>query len=251
MIIKSMSRKEASFDQLIEYLGRDSARVEDFELYQNLFARDQNGLIDEFEDNAAFLKTRKNGNFMYHEILSVSPSAQLSREQQKDILRKIAEKYMAERAKYNLVYAVLHDDHEHHLHYHFLISANEMRDQKRTRLSKTKFDKIKKDLERHVLQKFPEMEQEKLIGNKSKVRVSQKELDMKRRTGKPSKKDLVRITLDDIFEKSGSAEDFYKRMAAAGFEIYERKKIVGVRVLGQKNPHRLKTLGCLGGLERG
>lgn len=240
-----MSRKEASFDQLIEYLDRDSARVEDFELYQNLFARDQNGLVDEFEDNAAFLKTRKNGNFMYHEILSVSPSSQLSRDQQKEILRQIAQKYMEERAKYNLVYAVLHDDHEHHLHYHFLISANEMRDQKRTRLSKTKFDKIKKDLERHVLQKFPEMEQEKLIGNKSKLRVSQKELEMKRRTGKPSKKDLVRITLGDIFEKSVSAEDFYKRMEAAGFEIYQRKTIVGVRVLGQKNPHRLETLGVL------
>jgi hypothetical protein len=68
---------------------------------------------------------------------------------------------------------------------------------------------------------------------------------MKRRTGKPSKKDLVKMTLADIFEKSGNAEDFYGRMAAAGFEIYERKKIVGVRVLGQKNPHRLETLGVL------
>ena len=60
MIIKSMTRKTGSFDQLIDYLDREGVR-EEYHIFQNLYERKIDELLGEFECNARLLPKRKNG----------------------------------------------------------------------------------------------------------------------------------------------------------------------------------------------
>ena len=126
MIIKSMSRKEPSFGQLLAYVSRD-ASDQRYELRHNLMSRDMAAMTAEMELNAGFLPKRKNGVVMYHEILSITRSTRLSTDEQKEILRDIAQDYLKARAPSSLAFATLHQDKADQLHYHFVISANARR----------------------------------------------------------------------------------------------------------------------------
>lgn len=118
-----MSRKEASFAQLISYIERGASQPS-WRIRHNLFARDPDAIRTEFEQNADLLARRKNGVFLYHEIISITRAEGVSEELQKAGLREIAERYIAERCPENLVFGNLHDDKGHSLHYHLLISSN-------------------------------------------------------------------------------------------------------------------------------
>ena len=77
MIIKSMSRKEPSFGQLIKYIERETGN-ERYRFRHNVFARDPNRICAEFEQNAQLLKQRKGGVYLYHEIISITRAEDLS-----------------------------------------------------------------------------------------------------------------------------------------------------------------------------
>ncbi|MEE9363080.1 MAG: relaxase/mobilization nuclease domain-containing protein [Cellulophaga sp.] len=244
MIIKSMSRHEPTFSQLVDYMedGRQDKR---FTLKNNLFSHNPEKIKTEFENNACFFKKRKNSVYMYHEVISITKSKQLNDEDQKEILRKIILEYIKKRAKNNLVYAVLHDDKTDNFHYHLLISSNELEESKKHRLSKSKFDKIKKDLEIMVLDKYPELQQEVIINKPAKEKLSNKEYQTKRRTGKISQRDFVKNRLKDIFESSKDKQSFFDNIQKANLEIYVRGKTIGIIDKGTGRKHRLKTLGML------
>ena len=124
MIIKSMSRKQANFGQLVDYF-EDGRQDEKYNIYHNIYSTNAENIKSEFTKNATFLSQRKNGVYMYHEVLSITKTANLTREQQKEILKDIGLEYIQNRANHNLVFAVLHDDKADNLHYHFMISSNE------------------------------------------------------------------------------------------------------------------------------
>ena len=71
MIIKSMSRKVPSFGQLLGYIDRE-AGGEAYTLRHNLRGRDHASIEQEFSCNADLLQQRRNGVFLYHEIISIS-----------------------------------------------------------------------------------------------------------------------------------------------------------------------------------
>ena len=85
MIIKSMSRSEASFAQLVRYISAGSAD-RSHNLYRNLFATSDSGIAAAFEENGKLLKARKNGVFMYHEIISITRSGSATLDRQKQAL---------------------------------------------------------------------------------------------------------------------------------------------------------------------
>ncbi len=159
MIIKSMSRKVPSFGQLIDYMSDIDKADEKYNIYQNLYSRKNEDVEQEFKQNARTMFKRKNGVYLYHEILSITKTQNLEDKVQKEILRSVAYEYASKRAEHNLVFATLHDDHDEHLHYHFIISSNALGESKKTRMSKAQFDKFKKNLESRTLKKYPELEQ--------------------------------------------------------------------------------------------
>jgi hypothetical protein len=244
MIIKSMSRKQASFGQLVDYMedGRQDIK---YTIKHNLYSNKSDEIKKEFESNASFLNKRKNGVYMYHEVVSITKSKQLNDEEQKELLRKIGLQYIEKRANNNLVYGVLHTDKEDNFHYHFLISSNESEESKKHRLSKYDFDKIKKDLENLVLEKYPELEQKKIINKKATEKLSKKGAELKRRTGKNNQRDSVKNRLKTVFNLSQNKQSFFENIKKEKMEIYVRGDSIGIIDLITGRKHRLKTLGML------
>lgn len=250
MIIKSMSRKQANFGQLVDYFedGRQDAK---YNIYHNIYSTNAENIKTEFDKNATFLSKRKNGVYMYHEVLSITKTANLTREQQKEILKDIGLEYVQNRANHNLVFAVLHDDKADNLHYHFMISSNEIESPKRLRLSKEKFSQFKKDLELRVLEKYPELEQKKLISKEPGFdkaigeKLSNKGAELKRRTGKTSQKDNVKDRLRAVFLSSKNKSDFFNGLENENLSIYVNGNTIGILDKATERKHRLKTLGML------
>ena len=230
MILKSLSRKTRSFFQLITYMDDEKADTHS-ELHRHCFTRGHDRLAGEFFENSKFLKSRKDGNYLYHEILSIDLKESVARSHAKQCLREIALAYVENRCPRNMVYGTLHDDHKDHIHYHLLISANERESRKRFRLTTKEFDTIKRELETHVLESYPELKQAPIVTvSKEEKKLSRKASDQKRRTGRLERKEAVASTILEAISQATTFEEFKKILSAQKFEYYTRGKNYGVEV---------------------
>ena len=247
MIIKSMARKEPTFVQLYDYITREGDYDSDYCFTRNFILQDRDTILREFDRNSSLLSKRKNGNYLYHEIISITRAKGISEQAQKDKLFAIVQQYAESRAKDCLVFGGLHIEKDHNLHFHLMISANKYNQSRRYRLSKKQFSEVKIGLETHVLEHVPELEQAQLIsaGKTQNGKISNREYALKKRTGKPTQKELFREKLQGIFKKSVDKDDFFTKLKDANIECYVRGKTVGF--LDQENgrKHRLKTLGLV------
>ena len=244
-----MSRKVPSFEQLINYMDA-GASSRSSNIYHNLYSQKSNDIHDSFLKNSHFLKRRKNGVYMYHEVISITRSDQISAKEQITILRKVIHQYINSRAKDNLVYGVLHDDKIDNLHYHLLISSNHLESSKRHRLSKTDFDTIKRNVEIYVLERYPELNQKKLISKErtskddlNSENVSSKGQEMKRRTGKTPDRERIKKALKRIFGSVTSHAELIELLELEGMKLYKRGKNFGIVDEPTKRKHRFQALG--------
>ena len=256
MIIKSMARKEPTFEQLYDYITREGDYDANYCFTRNFILRDREALLNEFERNSSLLSRRKNGNYLYHEIISITRAEGISEQEQKEKLMAIVRQYAESRAKDCLVFGGLHVEKDNNLHFHLIISANKLNQTKRYRLSKQQFSDVKIGLENHVLEHIPELEQQKLISAKQKPsdqtdtkKTSIREDALKRRTGKATQKDLFREKLQSLFKRSVDKSDFFKQLELNGIECYTRGKTVGFLDRANGKKHRLKTLGLVAEFE--
>ena len=263
MIIKSMSRKHQSFAQLIDYIeGEAKLRSRKYCVFHNTYSRTTDRLKTEFMENSDHLRYRKNGVYLYHEVISITrahQSQKIDEDQQKTALKQIVEQYLHHRGKHNLAYAVLHEDTEH-LHFHIVMSANEAGDTNRTRLSKEKFAGIQTNLEQWVLEKHPELEQQAVFHKNQteaerqqckekkdhetsqKSHLSKAGEELKRRGGKTSIRDDIGEKLADIFTTATDPRHFADLLEKAGFKLYQRGQQHGVTDSDGKK-YRLNKLG--------
>lgn len=241
MIVKSMSRKVPSFGQLIGYIDRDEGQ-EEWRIRHNVWGRDPELIRGEFERNGELLQKRKNGVYLYHEIISITRAKGLSPEQQKQRLRDIAENYISARCPDNLVFGNLHQDKDHSYHYHLMISANRAGETGRLRLTKAQFREVQVGLERHVLEKYPELEQKVAIDKRSDRSLKKGEAELKRRTGKRPKREEVLERVTAAYEGSQDRQSLLDALGREGLELYVRGKNLGVVDLESGKNHRLKTL---------
>ena len=248
MIIKSMSRKNDSFSELYDYIKKgmegNYKHPHSFthNFYHNFENRDE--VLKGFYDNYKNLKQRKNGNNFYHEILSVKVNEKIKRNKHYEALYNITNDYIKMRADKCLVIGGIHDEHDHHIHMHLMISSNEIGKTQRFYLTTKEFDTVKKLCEEKALRNHPELAQEVLINAKKKsATLNQKEDALKRRTKKPSIKDQFKTKLKDIFNHSADKADFFNHLENEKIEIYIRGKTIGFKDLENNRKHRLKTLG--------
>lgn len=243
MIVKSMSRKEASFGQLIEYIDRDDE--ERYRIRYNVFGRDREHIAKEFKENSTLMPKRKNGVFLYHEIVSLTRSTKIPLDEQKELLQQIVQEYIAMRCPQNMCFGNLHDDKDHSIHYHLMISANECGEDKRHRLSKAQFKDIQTALEAHVLKNYPKLEQKVAINKQANEKLTQKGAELKRRTGETPKRDEIVSQLRETFSEARSKDDLRSLLQKQGFSIYVRGKTVGVIDTSSDRKYRLKTIGLV------
>ena len=122
MLIKSMSRKTASFAQLYDYILRHSQTQTPL-VVQNMpeSATERSGRLQAFFDNERYMKLRKGGVRAFHEVLSFHQDDAPALT--KETLRKLTEYYLQLRAPHALAIAEAHFDTENP-HVHIMISAN-------------------------------------------------------------------------------------------------------------------------------
>lgn len=232
MIIKSMSRKEGSFSQLYEYMEKGANRNDDkYRFVYNCFGRKKEQIINEFLSNSQRLKQRKNGVYLYHEIISISRSKTLSNEQQKKALYEIVQEYTKRRAFGNLACGYMHDEKDNNLHFHLMISSNEVGKSNRVSLRKKEFSTVKVELEKWVLQKYPELEQKKLISKNSKY--------------KDQKEEFI-DSLQSIFSTAKSRDEFHSLLENNDSSYKVRGNTITFINNKTGKRHRLNTIG-LGG----
>lgn len=255
MIIKSMSRKHPSFDQLIDYIEAESkVKSRHFSVFHNVYHRDSQGLKSEFQKNAKHLRFRQNGVYLYHEVISITRSQHLDTEQQKAILQKIVAEYLRARAKNNLAYGVLHEDKKDNLHFHIIISANEAEDSQRKRLSKADFAEIQTRLEKWVLETHPELEQKAVFAKNQteeqrrqrerNAHISNKGAELKRRTGRTETREQMKETLQDIFSNAKDGRHFSELLEKEGLCLYQHGKQFGI-IDSEGTKYRFSRLGLM------
>ena len=246
MIIKSMSRKHRSFSQLYNYMKDGSSRSSEYDYFShNVYARKDQDIINEFVTNSRKVKARKNGNYLFHEVIAITKSKQLTLDQEKERLFDIVRTYVDMRCKNNLAAGYLHDEKDNNVHFHLMISSNELDAFKNQRLTKFDFDKAKKELERYVIEKYPELEQGIIMNAKKdhkKSRDSNKAAEVKRKGGRLEKKEHMVKTLNSIFAYSRSMDDYFKQLEQQNFEMYNRGSAIGFINKTDGKKYRLKTL---------
>ncbi len=254
-----MPRKSPSFGQLLAYITipeRVGAAIA-----HNLTSDtdDIPSVHREFLDNYRYLPARKNGNVLYHEILSFSDL------DQKDVTPSIVEeltlKYLDLRAPFALAYAQAHFETDCP-HVHIMISANKAGSHRRLSLSRAKFARVKRDLEQYQQDRFPFLEHSVVLDRSRKqrnqgrrIRQRRNESERDRRLTKqqckdPSRKQQIRDLVAEQLVVARSANGFALRLKVLGLQLYRRGKKFGVQdftacsdtsISGRR--YRLKTLG--------
>lgn len=265
MIIKSLSRKArgsapsggrrgggSPFAALTRYMNRGIEEEEGRAvLWHNFFGSDrmtEREIVAEFEANARLLEARKNGNVLYHEILSFSRGYTAQGEVLDRMVADIGQEYLRERAADQLGYGVIHRDTDH-VHLHLMISANEAGKSNRVRLSKKEFSEVQKRVEQYAIEHYPDMAQTRVYAQergKEKLKTDAQEQAMKVRTGLPSRKEQAKATLHQIFARASSFEELGELAKSAGISFYQRGKSTGVIIKeadGTERRHRLSSLG--------
>lgn len=256
MIIKSMSRKSPSFRQLVSYFNKEHySGAPSF--VQNLWAsdRDPEAIAAEFEHNATFLPKRSNGNYLYHEVVALERNDEVSRADQTRILLDLAQHYVKLRAPQQMVYAKMHRE-AGHLHFHLMISANGVAGKKRLWLRKAELASIQREVENYKLERYPQLGQDRYYDQAGRaarrakerqaeaVKISAREFEMKRRSGRPSDKETLRDAVKDIFQTSLSETELQHRLQQIGYKLYRRGKTEGLQQLdGEQTKYWLDKLG--------
>lgn len=257
MIIKSMGRKagaggvKGAFVRLVRYMARGEGEESTKNVIWNGFYGNERSTEEEivraFEENAQYLKARKNGNLLYHEILSFSSGSQLQGEELERAVTDIGYEYLRRRAPQQLAFGAIHRDTDH-IHLHLMISANAFNSSRRSWLTKQAFAQIQKETEAYTLKHYPELGQTVIYDkprSKERLKTQTNEQAMRSRTGQASRKEELKAKLHQVFERAGSLEELQKSLGELGARLYTRGKSVGVVVRdgeGERK-HRLAKLG--------
>ena len=258
MMIKSMARKSVSFGQLLDYFSTPAPSRTGQALLHNLQVQqdDPDAICVEFNSNAHLLPPRKNGNVLYHEILSFGERD--SEALTPAVLEDLTRRYLDLRAPYALAYAKAHFDTDCP-HVHLVISANNVGTSQRLRLSKQRFRQVQRELEQYQKQRYPFLTNSLAQGRRSRrsrqrrgrVRETRSEQERRRRGDvSKSRKETLREVIAGELAVTHSGPDCYRRLLEHGLRLYRRGKTIGVEDLEGCRRYRLKTLGLAETFER-
>lgn len=240
----------------VKYILEDKSRANHLIDHNTLLLNfteeaDPKKLHRQFLKQALLLKPRKNGAKMYHFIISFSPLDNPSSEELMQVMRKFVE---LRGLSNNLVLGKSHVS-EKHKHCHILASANPIRGMKPIRYNKTQFRKMKIELEKFQLERYPKTMSHSIVHLNAKERTPKKyltdktrraerEFQLRSRLGKGvlTKKDRAKQTVESLFSLSASQEDLIQRIKAhQRLQVYSYRSVVkGILFEGRK--YRFKSL---------
>lgn len=251
-VVKSTGRKDANFDKLINYLFKeDGGELPTFTYLHNIIGvdpEDREALVQAFVSNDTHRKKRKNGNAMYHDMISFHPKDSAYIKKNPHVLEDMTRVYLEFRAPHGVALAKPHLDKEH-IHIHVMLSANERESATSLRRSKQEFLEIQQALQEYQVGYHPglkysyvaERDKEKYVTAEKAERVSHKLWQMEKRGVGTPDKDQVRELMTQVVAQAKNAQELKALVQKAGGEVYEyRDKMNGVRFNGKK--YRFTTL---------
>ena len=144
---------------------------------------------------------------------------------------EIVQEYTKRRAFGNLACGYMHDEKDNNLHFHLMISSNEVGKSNRVSLRKKEFSTLKVEMEKFVLMKYPELEQAKIISKKNHYKDNKEEFT---------------DSLQSILSTAKSREDFHKLLENNQASYKIRGKTITFTNTKTGKKHRLNTLGLAG-----
>lgn len=250
IIIKSLGRKTASFSQLLNYINKGRIEGDEYCFKHNVYGFKSYSIVKEFKQNLETLKKRKDGNSLYHEVISIKHQKGYSKEELREILKDLADKYVLTRANNCLVYGVIHEQHNQ-THVHLMISSNEILSSRPHYFSQGEFEEIKKQIRQYAYEKYPQLERdeqkEKHIdkakkNSRAKSKSIDREVHLKKRTGKQSDREKLKEKIKTIFHLSKSYTDLINNLRIEKLELYQRGQTYGFIDTLTARKYRLKTL---------
>lgn len=233
--------------QLVAYLLRYSLREkthikdkENAELIhrENLRSRSIAGYIREFNENEANrLYKRKDSVKLYHNIISFAPDDKnlITDPMLKDIVKKFIEL----RGKNNIYLAVRHQE-TLHKHLHIIVSGVQLNGYS-SRVSKQQFKHIKTELDKYQQEKYPQLVHSLVNHEKNRGEANTKLIE-RIKTSRQTEKQKLFATLEKIYKRATSAEDFLHKIKEQKLDVYNRNNAPqGIIIDGQK--FRFSRLG--------
>lgn len=244
MVLKELSRKTPNFAQLVSYIsGKELLKNKDgtpFIFTHNLPSQAKTEIIEAFKNNDANRTVkRKDGVRLIHTIISwhALDNDKLDAE----AITKIAQKYVALRNENALYWGSAHTDKKDAgLHLHLAVSSAEEYTGKAISMSKRNFANMKRELQEYEISELG-LNKSAVAHGKGLEKISDREYQLKERTGRLSHKDEVRAKIESSFNDALSRSEFYQNVEDQGFSLYERAgRIYGV---DDGCRHRFSTLG--------
>lgn len=225
-----LHHKERHFDE----------RKQSFVIKHNIRGESVEEWVKQYQQNETYRKLRRPDSvILSHEILSWhrDDTQNISIEK----LEVMAREYIKLRNHNGMAIAVSHSDKQH-LHIHFCFSGLEYHTGKSLRMSKGEFTKLKQDIQNFQREKFPELTHSLVEHEKKAPALSDREYQIKRRTGRATDKEQVLRILKDCYHRAISKEDFFEMVEESGLKVYSRGgNITGVIYANRK--FRFKRIG--------
>ena len=197
--------------------------------------------VKQFKENEQYRKRKRTDSvYLTHEILS------WHKEDTKDVsiekMLEITKEYIKKRNPRGIYLAIPHFDKDHY-HIHICASGIEYKTGKSLRISRAEFQKLKRDIQNYQIEHFPELSKSVVDHQKKNKNIlSEKEYQIKLRTGRATDKEQVIEILKTCFKASNSKTDFYQKLKECGLKTYDRGgKTTGV--LFGNTKFRLNRLG--------
>lgn len=231
MVIKSMTRKSGSWQQLLDYMANEKGtggKGPSFVIRHNVRGTTTREWAACFERNEKGRQHRRsNAVKVFHEVMSIHPRDRkhITEERLKDLARK----YIELRNPDALYVAIPHRD-KGHWHVHFCISGVEAVTGKSLRISKEQFGVFKQKVQAYQIERYPELSNSVVNHRqKAKGKTPEREYQLVNRTKGPSERERVQKTVEQCFRASLSLADFHARLQAQGLNTYERNgQVAGI-----------------------
>ncbi|MBN4056107.1 relaxase/mobilization nuclease domain-containing protein [Rhodothermus sp. AH-315-K08] len=249
MIVKTSRLKKPDFAKLIEYVRTDKGRRGEggFEIFHNL--NPTRDLATQFQENDRYRKRRRGGVVVYHEMLSFHPKDRSNITGA--MLEDLARKYIELRGSSALCYGAAHLA-EDHPHVHLVFSGTECCSKKTLRLGNVEFRKVRIELEKYQLEKYPVLEHSIVYLEarersrrtwQGQTHPTDREHQYQKRTGEGRgtvKGELSRL-VSRCFDAASDLLSFRNLLRKRGVETYERRGVLTGVVSGNRK-WRFRTL---------
>ncbi len=242
MILKNLTRR-SNTGQLVNYLFKQEKDSNPKPILKhNLRSRTTKGWAKELDKNFELrLNRRKDSIRLHHTIISFSNKDK--KQINTELLKDITKKYIELRGKANLYLASSHHDKEH-IHLHIVMSSTKLITGESNRISRQEFRELKLALDEYQKVKYPELVNSLPAHGKSqKLQLTDPEQKLQDREGKLSQKQELLETVQTVYSRSKSLDNFLSELKSAGYNSYSRGgKVYGVEDESGRH-YRFKTLG--------